>query len=61
MALLTVTLADEVKSDIAESGEPKVEEPGAVDVKFDAQEFQSGGELDGSGIESSHSFLKFIW
>lgn len=50
-----------MKSDIAESGEPKIEEPGAVDVKFDAQEFQSGGELDGSGIESFHSFLKFIW
>ncbi|URE31659.1 KH domain [Musa troglodytarum] len=47
-ALVTVTLADEVKSDIAESGEPKIEEPGAVDVKSDAQEFQPGGELDGS-------------
>ncbi|RRT83587.1 hypothetical protein B296_00000823 [Ensete ventricosum] len=58
-ALFTVTLADEVKSDIAESGEPKLEETGAVDVKSDAQEFQPGGELDGSGIESFH--LKFIW
>lgn len=43
-------VAEEVKSENAESSEPRIKDTDAVDVKTDAQKPHPDGEINGSGI-----------